>query len=298
MSGKSGPRQRYPSDDARSRPFVRIHLTTRNHPTYAGVFADPTLRGMAYGLWQVARGAYAGKTDDVVTLTSGDVNWICGTTEIRYGLPRLEHLCDLLGYPLVSHQRDASSAPAPSQLRASSAPVQRLYRVTIRNFERKQFPYSAIPRSTITRTKTSNEDEDDSERSADAPRAPSPEAIEFAGKFRASLKSRTPDAKLPSEAAFARWILEADRMFRIDDRKPEDAEELARWLFNDPGDDAAFWRGNVRAVPKFRTRFEELREHRTRGSRKKEKTDGGRDDALAAGQRYAERHGLRGLARK
>ncbi len=254
---------------------------------------------MVYGLWQVARGAYAGKTEDTVTLPITEVEWITGASG-RHAVARLRKLCAAMDYSLrVLDGVSEHSASTRDDVSESARSPRRLrYRVTIRNFERKQVPYSAISRSTRTRTKTSNEDEDESERSEDAPRTPSPEAIDFARKFRASLKAKTPDAKLPSDAAFDRWILEADRMFRIDERKPDEAGELAKWLFNDPGDDAAFWRGNVRAVPKFRTRFEELRENRARGARKKEKPDGGRDDALAAGRRYAKRHGLGGLARE
>lgn len=300
MPPKSGPRGRYPSDEARARPFARIHLTTRTHPTYGHVFANVEMRGMVYGLWQVARGAFAGTTNDTVTLALADVEWITDRTG-RHAVARLRKVCAAMDYEmsvLDAHGvvYDERTTECSSRTRPSMRGLR--YRVHVRNLQRKQVPYSAISRSTSTRTRTSNEEEEESTRSEDTPRTPSPDADDFARKFRASLKAKTPDAKLPTDAGFDRWILEADRMFRIDGRKPDEAGELAKWLFNDPGDDAAFWRGNVRAVPKFRTRFEELRENRARGARKKEKTDGGRDDALAAGQRYAKRHGLGGLARK
>lgn len=171
------------------------------------------------------------------------------------------------------------------------------WRITWPNLSKKQFPFREGVRSPLASASASasatasTSKREESSRSPSAPRAPSPDAVSFAGRFRAALKGRTPDAKMPSEAGFARWCAEADRMFRIDERKPEEAVELATWLFNDPGDDAAFWRGNVRAVPKFRTRFEELREHRARGSRKQETKDGGIRGAVG---RVARRRGLIG----
>ena len=153
-----------------------------------------------------------------------------------------------------------------------------VWRIKWPNLLKKQFPFRedvVSPLSSASASATTSETKKEpSSRSPSAPRTPMPEAVEFAGRFRAALKARTPDAKMPTERGFARWIAEADRMYRIDDRVPAEAVELAVWLFNDTGGDAAFWRGNVRAVPKFRARFEELREHRARGERKGEKSAG------------------------
>ena len=275
-------RKRYASDEERARPFVRVHLTIRNHPTYGAVFDDPELRGMWLGVLVVARGAHAGKTGNVVSLSVGDILWITGRQSIRDGLPALQRLCTAMRWELDG------AGPAYRRGRDGKLTGHRRHNVKVRNYERKQGLRSATPDPPIPSTDTDTEEE--KTRSADAPPTPSPEAIEFARKFRASLKARTPDTKLPSESAFERWIVEADRMYRLDDRQHEEAEELARWLFNDTGDDAAFWRANVRAVPKFRTRFEELREHRARGERKG-KTDG-RSNIRDAAEAVARRRGL------
>src|SRR5262245_13271444 len=111
-------RRRYPSDERRRRPNVSVHLAWQNHPTYAHVCADPTLRGVVLGLWMVARRAFAGRTNDTVTLTQGDVAWITGG---RAEL--LRAACEQMGY-------DLTEAPLVS-------------RVVIRNFSKKQGFYSA-----------------------------------------------------------------------------------------------------------------------------------------------------------
>lgn len=263
-------------------PFFKVRCSIRNHEKMREVYSDNRLLAGWVRLGIYAIEVYADRTEDVFDVPDRRLMEIFGVGRPEVARSTLRQLANKS--PITCEQVGA------------------VWRITWPNLSKKQFPFrkdrSVSLASASASTSTPKKKTSSAERRA-APRStPSPEADDFARKFRASLKAKTPDAKLPSDAGFARWVAEADRMFRIDERKPDEAGELAAWLFNDPGDDAAFWRANVRAVPKFRTRFEELRENRARGSRKKEKTDGGRDDALAAGQRYAERHGLGGLARK
>ena len=244
------------------------------------------MRGMWVGLLVVARAAYAGETDDRVTLMRSDVDWITGTDQIRYGLPRLQKLCAALDSELATHGPVVGTAPGARGRRARAAPVQSRYTVHVRNLKRKQAPYSTKPRSKSK--STIQEEEEESSATPSRRTTPSPDAIEFARKFRSSLKARTPDAKLPKE--LERWQVQADRMLRVDKRDLREAIELATWLFNDTGDDAAFWRGTVRGVPKFRTQYERLREHRARGTRKEKR--GGESELKKAIRGVARRRGL------
>lgn len=49
------------------------------------------------------------------------------------------------------------------------------------------------------------------------------------------------------------WAVEEDRMYRLDNRKPEEAERLLRWTLAD-----SFWKANVRSMPKFREQYGQL----------------------------------------
>ncbi len=256
------------------------------------MFANPEHRGIVYGLWQVARGAFAGKTDDQVTLDVSDVEWITGRAG-RHAVAKLQRVCGLMGYSIATLGANGTSycehtGECTAECTESTRPsVRRLrYRVHVRNLERKQGWGSTNYAPPIPSTDTDTEEEESATPSRRT--TPSPDACVFARKFRASLIARTPDAKLPKK--LKRWEIESDRMLRIDKRDLEEATELATWLFNDPGDDAAFWRGNVRAVPKFRTQYERLREHRARGQQKEKR--GGESELKKAVRGVARRRGL------
>ncbi len=114
------PRQRYESDDARLkvRPHVKVHLTTRSHARTVGPWADPEMRGMIVGLWQLAAEAFAGRTSDTVHLSASDVSWITGRRRRDVALTSLQRLANVMGYSL--------------ELRGDVAVIQ------IRNFSKKQ----------------------------------------------------------------------------------------------------------------------------------------------------------------
>jgi len=98
-------RPRYPSDDRRLRPHAKVHLTIRHHPSYAGIFADPEMRGMVVGLWVIAVEYQAARTDDLVTLTDADLQWITGRTQRRHALSSMRALCELMSYSMSEHPR-------------------------------------------------------------------------------------------------------------------------------------------------------------------------------------------------
>ncbi len=87
-----------------------------------------------------------------------------------------------------------------------------------------------------------------------------PEAESFATAFLASLKGAHPGFKAPTPAAFRGWVDAARLMLAAngDERPLEEAQGLAAWLFNGQDSQAAFWRGNVLSVPKFRQQYDQL----------------------------------------
>jgi hypothetical protein len=60
-------------------------------------------------------------------------------------------------------------------------------------------------------------------------------------------------SKVPVEPPSA-WLVEADRLFRIDHREPAEAEALVRWSQAD-----SFWRSNILSMTKFRAQYDQLR---------------------------------------
>ena len=99
------PRPRYPSDDRRSRPHVKVHLTIRHHPTYCDVFQDVDLRGIVLGLWVVAMEHQAARTGNRVTLNRGDIAWVTGRHRPDAALARLRYACGAMAYPMSCHGR-------------------------------------------------------------------------------------------------------------------------------------------------------------------------------------------------
>lgn len=100
------------------------------------------------------------------------------------------------------------------------------------------------------------------------PEVPS-EAHAFAQDFRDALLKIHAGFKPPSANAFARWRQEARLLLAADERPPEEARDLASWLFTDPGEEAAFWRGNVLSVQKFRQKYDQLRAQQQRAEERK-----------------------------
>ena len=104
-------RPSYPSDERRRKTpqHIRAYVSLRNHPRYGLALADPETRGIISGLWIVAGQSFAGKTGDVVTLTSGDLTWITGRENRRAALIVLSRACQKLDYRLHFHLRGERS---------------------------------------------------------------------------------------------------------------------------------------------------------------------------------------------
>lgn len=272
-------RARFPSDEHRTRPYVRVHLTIRNHPSYGHVFDDPMLRGMWLGMLVVARSAYAGATDDTVTLSAADVCWITGTTELRYGLPRLRKLCAAM------HWRLTGEAPVKHRRSTGEALVTRRWKAEIRNFQRKQAPHSAKSGSKKKR-KTLREEEDD----VTTPETGATPAQKFAEDYRDALRKTGQLRGEPTEASFAKWIAQARLMFERDGVQVDEARESAGWIFKSEDDDAQFWKATARSVTKFRKHYDQINAQRLRAS----KTTGGKHgrDIKSAVRNAARRRGV------
>ena len=88
---------------------------------------------------------------------------------------------------------------------------------------------------------------------------PGEPAVAFCAAFIQSWQALEPDFRVPSAATLRVWQTEADRMYRIDQRGHDEIWSVARWLFTSQSEGAAFWRINVRSVPKFRLQYERLR---------------------------------------
>lgn len=268
-------RKRYPSDEKRARPYVRVHLTIRNHPKYAHVFADAQLRSTWLGVLVVARGAFAGETGDEVTLGVGDVCWITDTREIRYGLPRLRKLCAAMGWQLTG------GAPAVRQRVASDSPTGRQWKVKVRNYKRKQGVRSATPAPPIPPTDTDTEKRESAPKRRSSTTVP-PDAESFAEDFRKALVARREGFKEPTPSALDRWRHAARLMLSADGREIDEARTLAGWLFNDPSSDADFWRGVVLSVTKFRAKYDQMLAQSKRGKASDRRTGTVVDAASAA----------------
>lgn len=168
-------RPRYPSDDRRLkiRPHAKVHLTIRNHPDpeYAEVFDDPMLRGVWTGLLVIAVGAFAGKTNDTVTLSQGDLVWLTGRSSASRAEPILLRLCSALGYECTKSGRR--------------------WVVKIRNLKRKQ-GLDYADRGTTPRTTDPSESDSDSD--TDTKKKKKNPTATAAGGLPASKEDRTPTA--------------------------------------------------------------------------------------------------------
>jgi hypothetical protein len=54
------------------------------------------------------------------------------------------------------------------------------------------------------------------------------------------------------------WLRDAELMFRIDQRDPEEVKALLQWLSEGADDRAAFWRPNIKSPGKFRMKYDQL----------------------------------------
>lgn len=88
------------------------------------------------------------------------------------------------------------------------------------------------------------------------PKAVPPEALQFTADFVDGLVATNEGFQGPTPSGLAGWH-KAARLL-LQERPLPEAQDLARWLFEDDGPDASFWRPNVMSLPKFRERYDRL----------------------------------------
>jgi len=87
---------------------------------------------------------------------------------------------------------------------------------------------------------------------------PSQEACRLAALLKAEILHNKPDYRI-TPAQERQWEVSADRMLRLDERKPEEVADLIRWVQHDE-----FWMANCLSMGTLRARFDQLqlkREH-------------------------------------
>ena len=282
-------RQRHPSDERRAKgPMVRVACAIRNadpdHPEHSEVFDDATLRGVWLGLLTVAWQAFAGRTDDRVTLSVGDRIWIGGVPNqgrngrriarrVTEAESKLRLVCHRMGYSVtevgdnwIVHvknlqqnqgftPRTTADVPPPSE---SESEV-RSPSTSTREDKKEESPAAAgapplelEPVEAPSRSKPKRTAQEKPERPEP------PEAIEFADAFAAAVQGVHPAARPPTPTARREWIRETRLMLERDQRPLSELRAVADWLFNSANSDAQFWRRNVLSVPKFREKFVKL----------------------------------------
>jgi hypothetical protein len=89
-------------------------------------------------------------------------------------------------------------------------------------------------------------------------REPTAEAVRLAALLKEEISRNKPDFKF-DDGQERSWAITADRMLRLDSRKPEQVAELIRWVQRDE-----FWMSNVLSMDTLRGKFDQLqlkREH-------------------------------------
>ena len=223
-------RKRYPSDDQRrkQRPHAKVHLSIRSHPRYGEAFEDPEIRGIIVGLWVLAVHYHAAQTDDVVSLSHGDVAWLTDREQRRAGLARLRRACDAMGYVVRDHGKRVE--------------------VEVRNLAQKQGFNSATPHG-ATRTpdpseepKNQGTEEPITTASQSSARADS-DSDEIPWKALRNLRPKGPNA--PSELV---WETFLSHEYAVMDAWRAEKPAERKW----PATVARFWRSR-RANSGFET---------------------------------------------
>lgn len=88
---------------ARTRPFVKVHLSVADHRKTSAIWADPRARGMLVELWRKACEKYAGHLGDKVMLKPTDRMEIAGTTDQQQADEAVSSLCRSMKYRLTRH---------------------------------------------------------------------------------------------------------------------------------------------------------------------------------------------------
>ena len=81
-------------------------------------------------------------------------------------------------------------------------------------------------------------------------RGASPEATQLASRLLACILKRKPDFRTPN---MKQWAMHADRMIRLDKRKPADIAEVIDWCQADD-----FWQNNILSTAKLRKQYDQL----------------------------------------
>jgi len=92
----------------------------------------------------------------------------------------------------------------------------------------------------------------DGEKSKKPPITPSAEAVILAQLLKAEIFRNKPDCKITLSQE-KNWAVVADRMLRLDGRKPERVAEVIRWAQRD-----GFWMSNILSMDKLRKQFDRL----------------------------------------
>ena len=58
----------------------------------------------------------------------------------------------------------------------------------------------------------------------------------------------------PGQKAHRQWLVDADRMIRLDEVDPDEARQVCEWATSDE-----FWMTNIQSMPKFREKYAQLR---------------------------------------
>jgi hypothetical protein len=116
------------------------------------------------------------------------------------------------------------------------------------------------PNPTQVKTSTSKPNGFDQPRSSSKRKnqEPSREAVRLAALLKAEILRNKPDFnfRLDQERS---WAVAADRMLRLDHRKPEQVADLIRWVQHDE-----FWMSNVLSMDTLRDKFDQLELRRVR----------------------------------
>ena len=120
-------------------------------------------------------------------------------------------------------------------------------------------PYQTIPDQTIEKGRESGEEgsqETGEEATAD-------NQTRLARYLRSLIIRNDPGARVPKDGtkAWSTWILEAERILRIDKRPVEEVRAVILWSQNDD-----FWRGNILSIPTLRKKFTQLKLQSSRGT--------------------------------
>jgi len=88
------------------------------------------------------------------------------------------------------------------------------------------------------------------------------DALALAEKLREYIETSLERHRKPSEASFLKWVVEIERLIRIDGVSPDDVNRILEWIFTNPA--GMFWRPNIQSGKKLRQHFPRLWEEMKR----------------------------------